>query len=271
MDKNYWENRSKSGSISKRSAFAKWVKANPSLLRLAGFFLSSRVADEAYIHNVIMRYRPEVVLELACGGGKAVLPANSERVYGVDIEGFPVDDALAKGYYQVTSYNPPDYSFSIPEPVDLITCINLNAHVPFDSYAKIIRNALAYLKSEGTVLLINEHDNQGLSYSRFSDAEKKRALVNGMEHYYFGTKADFLARFRDAFPELELIEERSLAAIVTANQHYVYSKGADPTGLTNKAILAADLLLGPVNSVYTAIFPKADAFLVGLIFKNTAR
>jgi cyclopropane fatty-acyl-phospholipid synthase-like methyltransferase len=186
----------------------------------------------------------------------------------VDITGFPHDLAQQIGYKRAIAYDPPDYDFVLETKVDLVTCINLNAHIPFDSLERILRNALACLKDDGALVLIAELDNAGLSYSRFNDTRKKNALVNGMEHYYFENKASFLAKLGSSFPDLTLVEERSLAAITTLNQHYIYQTGKEPTSLTRGLILVGDMLAGPINSLYTRIRPRCEAFLVAFVFQK---
>ena len=252
-----------------RTRLARNVRSNGLLLRFAGFFLSTRLNDETFIRSVIKRHEPRALLDVACGGGKGSLPALVETVYGVDISGYPAHSALAKGYKEATSYTPPDYEFTIPQCVDVITCINLNAHVPFSSFAKIIGNALDNLNEDGILILINEHDNNGLSYSRFRDPEKKHRLVHGMEHYFFETHDSFFAKFVREFPMLELMEERALSPIVSTVQHYVYKTGRDPSRAMQFALLTADVLLGPFNYLYAKMNPTSESFLVAMVFRKS--
>ena len=266
---DYWDDRDVDIS-SLRTRIARRAKSNKLLLSVASIVLWSRLADEAFIRSMIQKYRPKVLLDLACGAGKASLPALVDTVYGIDIQGYPEESARSKGYAATFSYKPPHYDLSLPQEVDMITCINLNAHIPFTAYAGIIGNALRFLKPTGVLILVNEHDNAGPSYRRFSDPDRKRRLVSDMDHHYFESRDAFLDKFRNQFPGLHLIHERSLAPIAPMIQHYVYSTGREPSSLARLALLCADCVVGPFNYLYARIKPDAESFLKAMVFKKVA-
>ena len=136
-NKEYWDARSVGDGDSLVRKLGRRLKSSRVGLGLLSFFLSSRVADEHFLRNVLRRYSPSSVLDVACGAGKPVLPANVDEVYGVDITGFPQHLAEQIGYKRAIAYDAPDYEFSLDTKVDLVTCINLNAHIPFDSLRRI--------------------------------------------------------------------------------------------------------------------------------------
>jgi hypothetical protein len=267
-NKEYWDAREVPEVDSWIRSVGRRLKSNSAGLKLLSFFLPSRVADEHFLRNVLKRYHPRVLLDVACGAGKPVLPANVPIVYGVDVKGFPAHLAEKIGYRKAIAYEPEEYDFNLETPVDMITCINLNAHIPFDSFRKILTKALRYLEGGCVLVILAELDNSGISYSRFRDGAKKQALVNGMEHYYFESRDAFFGKMIAAFPELDLIEERSLGPIVSLSQHYVYHTSREPGVIAKRLILIGDLITGPISSIYAKFRPRCESFLVAFVFKK---
>ena len=108
-----------------------------------------------------------VILDIACGRGKSILANNSEYVIGVDIKGYPQEIAQINGYKELAVYAPPEYYFSLSRKADVISCINLNAHIHFEYFSKILGSCLEKINSDGYLILLNEYDNQGPSYKYF--------------------------------------------------------------------------------------------------------
>lgn len=266
---NYWNDRMAS-NLGIRGWISRSIKSSTFAFSIASFFLSSRLSDEAVIRKYVRRYKPISVLDIACGEGKALLPALIPTVYGIDIAGFPSDMPLNKGYTKTFVYEPPKYEFELPRSVDMLTCINLNAHIPFSAYIKIVEGALKFLTPDGILILVNEYDNKGISYSFFSDPAKRLSLIRGMEHYYFTDRDGFISEFTEYFGELKMVEERSLETLVTLSQHYVYHTGKDPGPVARKLILLGDALLGPVNYLYTRFRPKCESFLRVHLFQRSS-
>jgi SAM-dependent methyltransferase len=263
--KDYWAARPAKAA----SGFGAALKRSPITRGLMGFLFSLRAADEAFIARALKGKR--AVLDIACGSGKPVIPAIADYVAGVDITGYPKNLALSKGYTECAEYDPPGYEFSIGRQVDAVTAINLNAHIPFESYEGILRRALAFLRPGGTVIIINEYDNAGFSYRGMKrNRAKFDRMVAGMEHWHLEKEKNFLAKLNQAFPEITRAERHPLVAGLLPSAHYhAYSTEREPTRLETSIMLLADLPLSVLNSIQCRLFKGYDrCFLVGYVFRK---
>jgi SAM-dependent methyltransferase len=266
--KNYWENR----AVSPGNRFGQLLKRSRPTRALTNILFSVRASDEIFVSDELRRRDAQSVLDVACGGGKAVIPSIARHVTGVDIAGFPAHEALAKGYGECVEYHPPDYHFSVSRPIDAVTAINLNAHIPADSYRTILRRAVETLRPGGILILVHEYDNHGLSYRWMRrDRRKFDRMVEGMEHWHF----EFEARFMATVPELgdlDLVRRRPLTGGLLPSVHYYgYIRERDPGPLARKALLLADVPISLINYAQcrlTTAFNKS--FLVGYVFEKRA-
>ncbi len=117
--------------------------------------MSIRIADERLIKNILKSLHGNTILDIACGAGKDILVDYSQNCIGND--GYPTELALKKGYKQALIYNAPDYFFKIDKGPDIITAINLNAHLPYCALEKILKMSIAVCKKEAHLILINEY------------------------------------------------------------------------------------------------------------------
>jgi SAM-dependent methyltransferase len=269
IKKNYWANRSVPrgnalGSLLKRSRITQW---------LTNIIFSVRASDEVFLSGVLRQRNVRSVLDVACGGGKAVIPSVADYVVGVDIDGFPAHQALSKGYTECVEYRPPAYAFIISREVDAVTAVNLNAHVSQSAYRTILCQALSFLRPSGIVILIHEYDNDGISYRWMRRNRRKfRRLVEGMEHWYLRYESEFLNSVQNDFPGLRLVRRQALTCgILPALHYYVYWREKDPGPFGAKALLGLDVPLSIMNFLQTWAASDVDrCFLVGYVFEKQA-
>ncbi|MBX3606815.1 MAG: hypothetical protein KF788_16165 [Piscinibacter sp.] len=257
---DYWEQRKKQVSrlsSLKRSFLIQWL-------------LSVRIGDEGFLRRQLSRLHAPRVLDVACGVGKVQIAACASRTYGVDIIGFPRDVAGRRGY-QTVEYAPPDYAFALPEAVDVVTCVDLNAHVDFETFATIMQSAFSHVDAVGgRLLLIGEFDNDGLGYrlmKRFPARFKRYVL--GMKHWHFLTESAFLERFEARFPEYSRLDRAELVCVPPLSHFYACFLGKDVNGRVMRMLfLAADLVLSLVNNVLRLMPATDSAFRVGYVYER---
>jgi SAM-dependent methyltransferase len=256
---DYWEQRAK--QVSRLSALKRWPPLQ--------WLLSVRIGDEAFIRRHLSRLGRPTVLDVACGVGKVQVSAVARRTYGVDITGFPKEVASGRGY-RVVEYSPPDYLFDLPEPVDAIVCIDLNAHVEFESFAKIIRSVESHATASGRLLLIGEFDNVGIGYRLMKRAPARfQRYVLGMKHWHFARESEFVERFEAAFPQFRRAQRSEIVCVPPLSHFYACFANKDVDGAMMKAaFLVEDLGLSLLNNVLR-FFPALDsAFRVGYVYER---
>jgi hypothetical protein len=255
---NYWETRAK--RVSRLSAVKRWP--------ILQWLLSVRIGDEAFIRKQLTRLGQPIVLDVACGVGKMQIAAVARRTYGVDIAGFPKEVAVERGYI-VSEYTPPNYVFQLPEPVGAITCIDLNAHVEFESFTKLIQSSLNHATTGGQLILIGEFDNDGIGYWLMKRAPARyQRYVLGMKHWHFARESEFLKRFEDHFPELRRILRTEIVCIPPLSHFYACFANKDVKGGVMKAgFLAADILLSLINNLLRFVPAEDTAFRVGYVYE----
>lgn len=256
---DYWDNRRK--QVSRLSALKRWP--------LVQWLLSVRIGDEAFIRAQLGGLGRPRVLDIACGIGKVQITAVASRTYGVDIAGFPKSVAIGRGY-QTVEYAPPDYTFALPEYVDVVTCIDLNAHIDFDTFSRIVRSAFSHVDTGGRLLLVGEFDNRGVGYrllKRFPDRFERYVL--GMKHWHFTRESEFIERFETAFPELRSVRRTELVCIPPLSHFYACLAGKDVNGLIGRGLfLAADIGLSLFNNLLRLVPATDSAFRVGFVYER---
>jgi SAM-dependent methyltransferase len=259
---DYWDRRNK--QVSRLSA----LKRRP----LVQWLLSVRIGDEAFIRTRLSGLGRPRVLDVACGVGKMQISALAGTTYGVDIAGFPSHVAAGRGYRTV-EYAPPGYAFTLPESVDVVTCVDLNAHVDFETFATIIRSALSHLGAGGRLLLIGEFDNDGIGYRvmKWSPA-RFRDYVLGMKHWHFSRESEFIGRFEALFPELGQTERAEVVCVPPLSHFYACFAGRDvSTSLGRALFLAADVGLSLLNNLLRRRPAPDSAFRVGFVYERRHR
>jgi SAM-dependent methyltransferase len=264
--KNYWQER----SVRSGGRIGSMLKRAVATRALMNLLFSVRTADEVFLAKALSSRGVTSVLDVACGAGKTLLPAVARYVAGVDIRGYPAQQALAKGYGECVEYDPPGYDFEIAKPVDAATIINLNAHISQESYAAILQRTIRFVRRGGFIILVNEYDNDGLSYRWMRRRPGKfQRFVSGMEHWHLGYEADFLAFVGNRFPGLRLVERRPLAASILPSLHYyAYLTERDPGPVARMALVLFDIPLSIANNVQRSLAEAFNrSFLVGYVFE----
>lgn len=265
--KDYWDNR----NVKPPSRLGSMIKRSAATRGLTDVLFSLRASDEAFLARTLRRRRVRSVLDLACGPGKAVIPSIAAETFGVDIAGFPKEQALAKGYDQCFEYSPPDYEFDLGRQVDAVTAINLNAHIPAESYARILQNGLRALKPGGTLILIHELDNNGLSYRwMHRNREKFRRFVDGMEHWHLSFEDETLKDIAGPLKDMRLIKRSPLIAGFLPSMHYyAYKKERDPRSLLRRLFVLSDIPVSIMNFMQCRLAPNFNkSFLVGYVYEK---
>ena len=264
--KNYWDDR----LVRSSNNIGSLIKRSPLTQGLTNMVFSVRSSDEIFIARTLKRRGIKSVLDVACGLGKTVIPSIAEYTAGVDIVGYPTDITLGKGYQECVQYDAPDYNFEISRQVDALTCIYLNAHVSFASYRRIISNSLRFLRPGGVAILINEYDNDGISYNLMRrDRDKFDRLVKWMEHWHFEYEAHFTEKFQAAFSALKLIHRKPLiTGLLPALHYYAYYTGHNPSSAFTGPFILADAPLSVMNYMLGLLSPRFNkCFTVGYVYE----
>ena len=267
--KDYWGTRAKAPGRSYRLETAvRGIKHSRALCSLLSVIASLRVQNELFLRDALERHGANTVLDIACGPGQDVVGSRQYAI-GVDLPGSPREAALARGYKDYVFYEG-DGTFQIDREVDAIVCMNLNAHVPFDLFAKILRNGLKYLKRDGLLILVNEYDNDGISYWAMKKLNRRKwdTMVARMDHAHLEHESRFLEKLR-SLGVGEQVERRVLTAGMLPFAHYLWFAGLYGTSRLKQILaLAADVPLSILNAIQAHLSERKDrAFLVGHVFK----
>jgi SAM-dependent methyltransferase len=265
--KQYWEDR----AVRPANSLGSVIKRSPLSRNLVDVLFSVRASDEIFLSKVLREKGVRSVLDVACGPGKTVIPSIADYVAGVDIKGFPAQLALGKGYDECVEYEPPDYEFELSRQVDAVTAINLNAHIPPDSYRRILDRALRFLRPGGTLVLIHEYDNDGASYRWMRRRpDKFDRFVKGMEHWHLRFEQEFLDEIEDTLRGLRLVRRRPLTAGFLPSMHYyAYSAQRNPGRFLQACFLATDIPISILNYLQGRLFTgRNKCFLVGYVYEK---
>ncbi len=268
--KQYWTGRKI--ATSKIRELLIRLKRNGCTNRFLSFFYSTKMANEHFVRSALNHSYIKNVLDIACGSGKHAVAA--KYAIGIDIPGYPEALARAKGYKELYCYCPPEYEIELKMKVDAIVLINLNAHICWDAFAAILRNALPYLNKRGKVIIVNEYNNNGITYQLFKRRPLKYSrLVNGMHHFHLEYENKFMDRILNTFQTLKLNKRKPLVGgVVPFIQYYAYLFGKTPYTLLWYLSMLFDIPLSMINNIQTALFPLYNkSFLVGYTFEKTNR
>lgn len=263
VNKNYWDQRKSSSGF---FAYFRDKLINSIFFPIIAFIFSTRISDQKFLEESLLDSNS--VLDVACGAGKKIL-ASKPFTAGVDISGYPKELAINNGYDELCVYDPPTYEFTLSKKVDAITVVNLNAHISFDAFLSILKSSSKHLKAGGKIVMINEYDNNGLSYRIFHQNQKKLdSLVNGMEHFFFEYENQFLEKLNQNI-RLSLVARKPLIGSFLPCMHYsAYFFRHSNYKFWKIPSLFVDAIFGVMNSIQCRLF-KLDnkSFLVGYEFK----
>jgi len=266
----YWESRKT--SLTPIRKVANFLKQNKFFKKIFYILYSTRLADEAFIDSAIRHYKIKSVLDVPCGEGRAVFGSHPEIkwIAGVDIPGFPIEVARFRGYTELKTYHPPNYEFQISQQVDAITIMQVNAHIDIETFGKIMSQSLQNLKKGGIVILINEYNNDGLSYKFFQSSERKfQSFLKNTQHDYFEYETEFLEKLGDLFPKLQIIKRKPLSSdFVCLIDYYLYIFESTPYNFIYWLSMFLDIPLGILNYFENLFLKRVNkSFLVGYVCK----
>jgi 2-polyprenyl-3-methyl-5-hydroxy-6-metoxy-1,4-benzoquinol methylase len=280
---NYWSNRKRT-----EVSMLEFFRKSHVLTYISGSILPMRFGNEMKVLNWLKKIKPENVLDIACGVGKIQIPTLCENAVGIDIPGYPKDSILNKRYKKALEYAAPDYDFSLSDFLkpNVITIINLNAHIATQTFFSILNGALKNTnQGKVYILMINEYNGNNLSYSLMKklNAEKFRKMVDAQQHDYFSTRKAFISSFKNQFPQLKTESSVAVATFPPLIHWWAYlfnnkstnyfEKGVSP--LLNALFLVLEIPIGILDSLYMKLFPKKaleSAYICGHLFsveKNT--
>lgn len=216
----YWSNRDEINV-----SFFNRLLQNDFFLWLSGLFYPFRKGNEYFIRKILKKTKPQSVLDIACGAGKAVIPASCPQTIGVDIEGYPKEHAKTIGYKELYTYMPPEYNIELNNRVDAVTMINLNAHISFQNFITILKNALKCLKPGGQVIFIFEFDNDCFEYKIMKrNPEKFKKMISNMQHDFFEYEDKFINKLEKEFTELTQNKRSAIHTVLPLLHFFAYQK-----------------------------------------------
>jgi len=263
--KDYWSTR----DWDREFRFQRLAKSKY-ILPLVDLVASLRTSDELFVLQELKRRKHvRTVLDLAAGAGQDVLGRNFTAI-GVDLPGAPIQRAFEKGYLDYKTYEA-DISFTLEYVVDAIVCINLNAHVDFSLLMKLIKNGEKFMREDGVIIMVNEYDNNGLSYARMrkKNYQSWKIMVERMDHNHLEYEQAFIDKMaEEGFEELS---RKVLSGHVLPHLHYRRFRGDYAESRKSKLVsMVADVPLSLVNLLTRRTAGRDKAFLVGHVFKRTS-
>ena len=247
----YWEIRTPI-----RKSFRAFLKNDVIVSRL----FNLRAGSEGFLKRKIesIRERNSIqiakVLDIACGWGVSFATSEKVEFYGVDIEGFPREVTLGNGYKDAREYGD---DLSIPyedQSFDVVTILNLNAHVSNDLYSKLLSQARRKLKPDGVVLIVAELNNRGWSYNLMRRLDHRRfdKMVAGMDHSNFVFEKDFDSFLAGA--GLETVSKSTIIGNILPFFHYTsWAIDKSPYETLRIPAFAADAVNSLVDGTLTAL------------------
>jgi hypothetical protein len=145
-----------------------------------------------------------------------------------------------------------------------------NYHISFEAYQQIISKSLRFLRSGGIAILINEYDNDGISYRLMHrNRDRFASLVKWMEHWYFEYETDFTEKFQAAFNNLKLVCRKPLiAGLLPSLHYYAYCTGHNPPPVFNGPFIVSDIPLSIINYTLSRLSPRFNkSFTVAYIYE----
>ncbi|GEM_PF-2607543 len=160
---------------------------------LAKPLLSIRYGDEVYIAEMIREYKKKMsisahssinILDVGCGAGVDIAFFGIDHYYGVDIDGFPREVAIEKGYHDARNYG---VNLQIPykdNSFHVALIIDVNAHINEKQFLNILTEISRVLKKDGLVIIVAELNNSGISYNYFRTNSPKLyyEFIEAMDH-----------------------------------------------------------------------------------------
>lgn len=249
--KGYWKDRPHRKAIFRR------------LKRYSLFqkMFSVRAGDDAFLYQMQADIATTSILDVACGSGKISLVDISNSCTGIDIKGYPSENAITLGYKETFVWGE---GFGIPtrKKFDLITLINLNAHIEFDVMSLILNALKSVCHKDTKIIFINEYNNDSYLFLKMKKNKKQfDAYVKKCEHHNFHYQNDFL-NFMSKKNWLKLNKTK----VTSENpplMHFLAVKSIDSNKFIWRSVsLFADFFISQINNINK---PKSG-FIVAHVF-----
>lgn len=265
----YWDSHKPGSKPSYQRFFAKSAILENPFIKL---FFSIRLSNEIFLSRHISLCKagkqPVTILDIGCGWGQNFARTKNAFFYGVDIKGFPREQALRKGYREALEYNddktiPYQSSF-----FDMIIMFNLTAHLPDQIFAGLLDESRRCARPGAVILIAAECNNAGLSYAfmnRFS-SHRLTTMISAMDHKNFKNENEmdeFLSEHGLSIKHKETICGHFLPFI-----HYVaFFFGIAPYRQLRYLSIAVDMIISVLNSVADklTINKSGKRFVVGYV------
>ena len=146
---------------------------------------------------------------------------------------------------------------------DVVTVINLNAHISFDEFNAMLGSIREHCIKGARIIFINEYNNNNILYRWMKRSDFFDKYVERCEHWFFHYQEDFIKN-------IELIKwlEIEKTEVISANPpllHVLASHDifANQGYLGRFLYLFSDLIISQINN-----FSRADSgFIVGHVYR----
>jgi SAM-dependent methyltransferase len=269
MSADYWESHGP-----QRGASYKQVLANNRLLTnpFAVMFLSMRLGNEMFLARCLSQMSKATeaiaVLDIGCGWGQHLARAKNVSLYGVDIKGFPREQALRKGYVEALEYAdglkiPYQSSF-----FDMIIMFNLTAHIPDRVFTGLLQESRRLAKPGARLLIAAECNNAGLSYALMNGISPRRlgSMISAMDHKNFKNEKEldeFLSK-----QGLSIVGKETICGHFLPFIHYwTFLFGTSPYRQLRYLSIVADIMISALDSLAAKLTKNISGkrFIVGYV------
>ncbi|HUI93291.1 MAG TPA: class I SAM-dependent methyltransferase [Chitinivibrionales bacterium] len=265
----YWESHTPQWGESHQRFFAyTGLLRNPLVCTLLSLRLGNEMFLSRRLDALSKAKGPFTVLDIGCGWGQHLARAKNVLFYGVDIKGFPREQALRKGYREALEYGD---GMTIPYPssfFDMIIMFNLTAHITDAIFSGLLDESKRLARPGATLLIAAECNNDGLSYrlmNKFSPRRLK-ALIAGMDHNNFKYEKEtdrFLSEKGLSVKRKETICGQFLPFI----HYWTFVFGASPYRQLRYISIVADAVLSVLDNIasFMAGAMEGKRFITGYV------
>jgi SAM-dependent methyltransferase len=269
MSVDYWESHDSQRGGSYQRFFARnALLGNP----LVNLFLSLRLGNSLFLSRhlsgLLAIKRPITVLDIGCGWGQNITRTGDVSFFGVDIKGFPREQALRKGYREALEYRddgtiPYQSSF-----FDMIIMFNLTAHLPDPIFDRLLYESRRVARPGARLLIAAECNNTGFSYALMNKFSSRRlgAMIAGMDHKNFKYEDEmdkFLSERGLSIERKETICGHFLPFI----HYWAFFFGTSPYRQLRYVSIFADMIISAMNAVAGKLTKNISGkrFVVGYV------
>jgi len=248
---NYWVQNS-IGRKLQRSRLNRFKNS-----KIVNKLFRSRSPNEAYIAMHVKA--GSRILDIACGAGQTALVKYGE-VYGVDLEGFPVDECIKIGYKDAKIWKR-DLAIPFKGKFDVVFCSNLNAHIDFQTLINILNTVVDILKNDGCILFVNEYEGSSfLEVQMRSNPFKYDLYKSNADHLFITSENEWVSEI-NKLEFLKLVDTTKLSTFLPSIHYYWWRSGNNlEISLFKKNIFYA---LDFIFSIFEFFVKESHGFYVG--------